>query len=209
MIYCLNKNYDFIGGWNMRKLSIMLIIIVFFLSLSHSVFAAPIKYDFSGTITEMSAFGVEPPGSVVDAFTGYLIYVYDPDIEPLPGSDSIYPFLGSYFFEFNGFEIQNSGNSFSWQTVTTAHEADPTNLWMGDENPTHQDLIDSIGISLNITFSTGSVACDSNPGGPGFDMVGAIDSISVSTTPVPEPSSIFLLSSGLIGLAGFKRKFKL
>ena len=181
-------------------------IIVFIFCLSHCVFATPVKYDFSGTITEMFDPEELLPGSVGEAFSGYLIYVYDPDIEPFSGGD--YSFLGFYFFEFNGYEIQNSENSAPWSTTTNAHEANPRELWMCDQSPTHGDVIDFVFISLDIPLQTGSVWCDPACG-PGFDLVGTIDSISVSAMPVPEPSSILLLGSGLIGLVGFKKKFKI
>lgn len=40
----------------------------------------------------------------------------------------------------------------------------------------------------------------------GFD-INATLTISVGVTPVPEPAAIFLISTGLLGWAGFKRKF--
>lgn len=40
--------------------------------------------------------------------------------------------------------------------------------------------------------------------------VGIIDNVVLSdaTTPIPEPGTMLLLASGLIGLVGFRRKFK-
>jgi hypothetical protein len=43
----------------------------------------------------------------------------------------------------------------------------------------------------------------------GADRVGLLlDNVMITSDPIPEPSTIFLLCLGLIGLAGFKKKFK-
>ncbi len=192
----------------MKKLTVLLLAVGFFLCLSHSAYAMAINYTFSGTVTEI--FGPEyQPGSVGDTFTGYLNYVYDPDLDPNPYNPDIYPFIGSYFFELNGFQIQSSESS--WKSINEAHDPDPSYLSMYDETPIcypqGYDVIDGFSISLNIPFSTGSIVMESGDDWFGsFDMSGVIDSISVSVVPVPEPATLLLFCTGLVGLAGLRNK---
>ena len=45
-------------------------------------------------------------------------------------------------------------------------------------------------------------------GGSGWKYNGIVDNVSIQGTAIPEPTSIMLFCSGLIGLAGFRRKLK-
>ncbi|MCD4716654.1 MAG: PEP-CTERM sorting domain-containing protein [Desulfobacterales bacterium] len=47
-----------------------------------------------------------------------------------------------------------------------------------------------------------------NNEGPYYDNTLLADSFEFTADPVPEPATMFLLASGLIGLAGFRRRFK-
>lgn len=66
--------------------------------------------------------------------------------------------------------------------------------------PQFWGVIDTSGItSLDFFFSGGML--DTGGGFPGFDAVSY-------SAPVPEPATITLLASGLLGLASMRRKFK-
>ncbi len=155
----------------MKKFAVGLIILISIVG-SSPAFATPIKYIFSGTVTQMIGFD-ELPGSVGDTFTGYLTYVIDPDLElDYVGN---YPFLGSYYFNLNGYEIRR-GEFSMYLAINEAHDPDPSYLNMYDETPScgpaGNDVVDGFRISMNIPFSTGSVYAEHGDGAGSFGMRG-------------------------------------
>lgn len=69
--------------------------------------------------------------------------------------------------------------------------------------------------SVTRTFDFGATFTGITPGTYDFEIAGTVDGVrtafegdSITVRPVPEPATLLLVGSGLIGLAGFRRKFK-
>lgn len=109
---------------------------------------------------------------------GYVDYVYFPFIMGFPTS----MLIEGYYIDEASFYLQGDGSIF-----------DDTSL------PTYLDLDDFSNTSFWLTF----YAVDHLAG---FEVNGHLETFSAH--PVPEPSTIILFVSGIVGLAGYGRKHR-
>ncbi len=134
------------------------------------------------------------------------------DITSITGAANGYSFLGVVDAGATNSTKTATSNGFTFDNVlytgTGANHADMNGFLLQLNSPS--------GVSLAHVFYTGSTPTDPyevdvvDPGETGALTPFAVQSFSItpSTSAVPEPSTIALLGTGILGLAGaFRRKF--
>lgn len=145
--------------------------------------------------------------------------------------DDVYmgPILGSLTrnADDNLFVYEITNNDFNGSSLTyfTLHMDPDVTLRAGSDSPfvtsiNPSDVAESIGFNLNLPINNSAVVYIASPGMPGFGSSniegwypGRVEDPGVyvplsAPNPVPEPSTLLMIGSGMIGLAGIRRRIR-
>jgi len=137
-----------------------------------------------------TAFGT-PQGEISTSYTYHLIN-----------------YTGQVWTDFHFRLDQHASDFFSSDSVDYIFNGydGPGSYIIGDQNRS----IDVVGLDIGIgeTFSFDLNTSFLNPSGEGYWYYGIFGRPTTGEAPVPEPATMLLLGSGLVGLAAFRRRFK-
>jgi hypothetical protein len=137
----------------------------------------------------------ETPG--VDDFT---IEIYS-NVSNAPGATLVSLDLGSANRMDSGIDQTDGHDIYKFWVNTSPIALDPGTYWLSIFNDTSADLDDDWYWSKSAL--TGNSMWSTN-GGASWTIAGSEQAFNL--TPIPEPATMLLLGSGLVGLAGLSRK---
>ena len=165
--------------WNNVILFTLLIVVI----MSTSCARADFEYAFSGK----DAFDGGSPENFV---------LMEPSLFTTTGAFTTSFTIGADTFTSGFFDASNDCFSFSTTTATDCSALSPDSFYAQFPGAI------TVG-TFSVGGTGGTSACDSITGHP----CDALSSVAISaTSPTPEPSSVLLLGSGMLGVAGVLRK---